>query len=250
MVGEGVGDVAQQPRAVERHHLDPGDEGRARCSSPSHSTSISRAACSAISDTALAQSARCTLTPRPRVTKPMISSPGTGVQQFARRTSTSSSPSTCTPTRDRPPSARARRGELMVAGSCSSSSPRPEALGETLGDRLRPTRGARRWRRAARRGRRSSTRSIDLVQLRSTSTSAAPADPRGGTPSVSSSRPASIMSIASLAGEPLPDLVARARRRDELQPVLRWARRLDLGGEDLARVAARQHVVERARADR
>ena len=44
--------------------------------------------------TALAQSLRCTDTPRPRVTKPMISSPGTGVQQRERRTITSSSPST------------------------------------------------------------------------------------------------------------------------------------------------------------
>jgi len=36
----------------------------------------------------LAQSARCTLTPRPRVTKPTIWSPGTGVQQRDRRTMT------------------------------------------------------------------------------------------------------------------------------------------------------------------
>ena len=42
----------------------------------SHSTSIMRAVWAADSDTALAQSARCTLTPRPRVMKPMISSPG------------------------------------------------------------------------------------------------------------------------------------------------------------------------------
>ena len=66
--------------------------------SPSHSTSIMRAVWAAASETALAQSARCTLTPRPRVMKPMISSPGTGVQQRESRTITSSRPSTWTPT--------------------------------------------------------------------------------------------------------------------------------------------------------
>ena len=65
--------------------------------SVSHSTSISRSPLPPASDTALAQSARCTDTPRPRVTKPMISSPGTGVQQRDSRTITSSRPSTCTP---------------------------------------------------------------------------------------------------------------------------------------------------------
>ena len=96
------------------------------------------------SDTALAQSARWTDTPRPRVTKPMISSPGTGVQQRESRTITSSRPSTCTPTvglRCR----RWRRGWRTVAGSCSSSSPLPEA-GEPRAPRPTwPTRGSRRW---------------------------------------------------------------------------------------------------------
>ena len=45
----------------------------------SHSTSMKRWVC-AESASAFAQSVRCTDTPRPRVTKPMISSPGTGVQ--------------------------------------------------------------------------------------------------------------------------------------------------------------------------
>ena len=50
---------------------------------------------------------------------------------------------------------------------------------------------------------------------------------------------------AALAAEPLTDLVARPRRHDERQPVLRRAGRLDLRREDLDVVAAVQHVVER-----
>ena len=46
---------------------------------------------------AFGQSARCTDTPRPRVTNPRMSSPGTGLQQRDRRTSTSSTPFTTTP---------------------------------------------------------------------------------------------------------------------------------------------------------
>src|SRR5690606_26577616 len=49
----------------------------------------------------------------------------------------------------------------------------------------------------------------------------------------------------TLAGEPLADLVARSWRRDELQPVSRRARRLDLRREDLAGVTAAQLVIER-----
>ena len=65
--------------------------------SPSHSTSMTRSLWPVDSDTAFAQSARCTDTPRPRVTKPTISSPGTGVQHRDRRTITSSRPSTWMP---------------------------------------------------------------------------------------------------------------------------------------------------------
>ena len=43
------------------------------------------------------QSVRCTETPLPRVTKPMIGSPGTGVQQRASLTHTSAVPTTTTP---------------------------------------------------------------------------------------------------------------------------------------------------------
>ena len=58
---------------------------------PSHSTSIMRSGC-AIRPFTLGQLARCTDTPRPRVTKPTMSSPATGLQQCARRTSISISP--------------------------------------------------------------------------------------------------------------------------------------------------------------
>ena len=62
--------------------------------SRSHSTSMRRSVREADRDRALAQSARWTDTPRPRVMKPMMSSPGTGVQQRERRIITSSRPST------------------------------------------------------------------------------------------------------------------------------------------------------------
>ena len=45
----------------------------------------------------LVQSARCTETPWPRVTNPVISSPGTGVQQRDSLAQTSAAPSTTTP---------------------------------------------------------------------------------------------------------------------------------------------------------
>ena len=45
----------------------------------------------------LTQLARCTETPWPWVTKPWISSPGTGVQHLDRRTQTSAAPSTSMP---------------------------------------------------------------------------------------------------------------------------------------------------------
>ena len=61
-----------------------------------HVTSISRSG-SRSSVCAFGQSVRWTETPCPRVTKPMISSPGTGVQHRPSRTQTSGSPRTMTP---------------------------------------------------------------------------------------------------------------------------------------------------------
>ena len=63
---------------------------------PSHDTSMMRSGWF-IRSWAFGQSARCTDTPRPRVTNPRMSSPGTGLQQRERRTSTSSMPFTTTP---------------------------------------------------------------------------------------------------------------------------------------------------------
>ena len=64
----------------------------------SHSTSINRFACPEAKATPLAQSLRWMETPLPRVTKPIISSGGTGVQHLASLIITSSTPSTTTPT--------------------------------------------------------------------------------------------------------------------------------------------------------
>ena len=61
-----------------------------------HSTSTSRSALRCRS-AALVQSVRCTLTPPPRVTKPRISSPGTGVQHLASLVQTSVIPWTTMP---------------------------------------------------------------------------------------------------------------------------------------------------------
>src|SRR5512132_3020012 len=46
--------------------------------------------------------------------------------------------------------------------------------------------------------------------------------------------------------EPLPDLVPRARGRDELEPILRRPLPLRLRGEDVDRVARPERVAQRA----
>ena len=70
------------------------------------------------SDFTFVQSARCTETPLPRVTKPTISSPGTGVQHFASLTRMSGAPRTSTP--ESPP--RGCRGTSDAAGGRSARS--------------------------------------------------------------------------------------------------------------------------------
>ena len=168
-----------------------------------------RAAWSWPSDTALAQSARCTVTPRPRVMKPMISSPGTGVQQRDRRTITSSRPSTCTPTRRAAPALAAGLrdgdGELLLLLAAA------ERPGDAL--RHRPARHVvlADGRRTGRRGRRSFSVGGLLGQQRRT-----PSIFCTGRPSRRSSRdqllPARLERVlAALAGEPLADLVAGPR---------------------------------------
>ena len=200
--------------AVERLHLDAGDEHRVARSSPSHSTSIRRAAWALVSDTALAQSARCTVTPRPRVTKPMISSPGTGVQQ-PRQAHQHVVEALDVDADVVGPRAVPAGPQRRWPASCSSSSPLRNAAGDPLGDATGPTRGARRWPRAARRGRRSCSRRCTSLSSVRRPASSAPAGPRGGAPWSSSSRPGLDHVVAALAAEPLADLVAgpRATRR-------------------------------------
>ncbi len=68
----------------------------------------------------MAQSVRWTETPEPRVTKPMMASPGTGVQQRANFTQTSGSPATMTPG-----SPASRLFGLVTTSPADSTSSRP-----------------------------------------------------------------------------------------------------------------------------
>ena len=181
LLAECVGDVAQQPRAVERDDLDAGPEHVLPAASPSHSTSISRAAWSLISDTALAQSARCTVTPRPRVTKPMISSPGTGVQHATAARARRRGPRRgCRP--------RCGRGaialrlqhdgrELLVRRRRCGTPRRPSARSICADDVVLADRGQQRVEIGVAAAR------LDLRGEHLAVQSAAPAGPRGGTPS-------------------------------------------------------------------
>ena len=74
LVGQDPGDVGEQPGPVERLDLDR-RPGRPRTAVGAHSTSMIRSGCAG-SESTLTQSLRCTETPLPRVTKPMIGSPG------------------------------------------------------------------------------------------------------------------------------------------------------------------------------
>src|ERR1022692_1303470 len=60
-------------------------------------TPTTRSGCEETRCCTLTQSLRCTETPLPRVTNPVILSPGTGVQHFDSRAQTSAAPSTDTP---------------------------------------------------------------------------------------------------------------------------------------------------------
>ena len=79
-IGERDRDVLQQARPVERLDEDL-DLVRGSTSPVSHSTSRMRSPLDETSSRAFGQSARWTDTPRPRVTNPTMSSPGTGLQQ-------------------------------------------------------------------------------------------------------------------------------------------------------------------------
>ena len=85
LVGQHPGDVGEQPVAVQRLDLELHEEHAGAPTAPTRPRSMPvRLAVS--SDSALVQSVRCTETPLPRVTKPMIGSPGTGVQHRASLT--------------------------------------------------------------------------------------------------------------------------------------------------------------------
>ena len=86
------------------------------CADGAQSTATMRSGCSDRLAT-LGQSLRCTDTPEPRVTKPMIRSPGTGVQQRASLISTSLMPCTTTPASPR----GVRRRRSVSAGTTSAS---------------------------------------------------------------------------------------------------------------------------------
>src|SRR5215472_614661 len=95
-------------------------------------TDTTRSGCEAIRCCTFTQSVRCTDTPFPLVTKPVILSPGTGVQHLDSRAQTSAEPSTDTP---ESPSASCVLGGLVisVASSMSSCAPaRPPAAFTSL----------------------------------------------------------------------------------------------------------------------
>lgn len=91
-----------------------------------HSTSSIRSGCWE-SESTLTQSARWTETPLPRVTNPMIGSPGTGVQQRASLTQTSSTPLTTTPGSALPRRLRPREGGTLSSMSSLAASSPPRA---------------------------------------------------------------------------------------------------------------------------
>ena len=171
--------------------------------------------------------ARCTETPLPRVTKPMIGSPGTGVQHLASLTQTSATPLTTTPGSP----LAGRRARLVRVGVVASARSSAGAL--LAAERLRPAgcttvcaadvaladRGVERG-------------DVGVAQLaRRRSISASPVISRcSGRPCLRialaiASLPLLDRLLAALLGEPLPDLVAGPRRLDEASASRGWARR-------------------------
>ena len=91
-----------------------------------HSTSTSRSGCSLRFGT-FTQSSRCTETPDPRVTNPMIGSPGTGVQHLASLIHRSSAPLATTPTSCEVDARRPGVGVMVSAASSAAPSTPPAA---------------------------------------------------------------------------------------------------------------------------
>ena len=94
LVGQHPGDVGEQPVAVERLDLQLHEEHAAGRRRPLDLDDPLRLREQGFGVGAVG---RCTETPLPRVTKPRIASPGTGVQQRASLTHTSAMPLTTTP---------------------------------------------------------------------------------------------------------------------------------------------------------
>ncbi len=197
------------------------------------------------SDTALAQSARCTDTPRPRVTKPMISSPGTGVQHRDSRTMTSSRPSTCTPAAPvrvaGPLAARLahRDGQLLLTGGIDVLQVLAHSLDHRLGRHVvLADRGAERV-------------EVDVVhRLGHLVEHLGLLDLLHRQPVAAQRLEQLVVArvdgvLAPLTRVPLTDLVGRPVRLDELEPVLRRRGSVDLRGEDLDGVARGEDGVER-----
>src|SRR5215471_1015657 len=82
-------------------------------------TATTRSGCDWIRCCTLTQSMRCTETPLPRVTNPVILSPGTGVQHLDSRAQTSAEPSTVTP--ESPVAGRGLGGLVSTVASARSS---------------------------------------------------------------------------------------------------------------------------------
>ncbi len=89
---DGSGDVREQACAVECLDLDRGQEPW--LSFGDQCTATTRSGSDWTRCWMFTQSVRCTDTPLPLVTKPVILSPGTGVQHFDSRAQTSAAPST------------------------------------------------------------------------------------------------------------------------------------------------------------
>ena len=197
------------------------------------------------SESALVQSRRCTDTPLPRVTKPRMSSPGTGVQHRASLTQTSAMPLTTTP--GSPCAARLgravdRHGGLgdVLARALLAADRGDEARDDVLGrDVALADRGVERRRCPA-------SRSSSATPVRdSTEVSRCSGRPCLRMTFARESLPSSIISSRrSLVNQCRILLRARAERTKR-QPVARRARRVGLGGEHLDDVAVVEPALER-----
>ena len=89
--GQRSSDIGKKPDPVGCFHLDGDPESEA--SDSAQCTATMRSCCLWVRCVRFTQSARCTDTPWPWVTNPVISSPGTGLQHLDSRTHTSGAPS-------------------------------------------------------------------------------------------------------------------------------------------------------------